>query len=149
MPAFTKRFDGKTLSLTAPIAVRSRQSRGENRFFATTALWDTGSEISCVSEEIVRRFELIPINQLRLVGVTGEKTTNVYQVLLRFPNGPVIALDVLGVNLVHDPGTPFQVLLGMDVITQTDFALTNPNGRTTLSIRFPAAEEIDFDAPTS
>jgi hypothetical protein len=36
------------------------------------------------------------------------------------------------------------VLIGMDVITTGDLAITNHNGKTTFSFRVPACEEIDF-----
>jgi hypothetical protein len=36
------------------------------------------------------------------------------------------------------------VLIGMDVITTGDLAITNHNGKTTFSFRAPACEEIDF-----
>lgn len=36
------------------------------------------------------------------------------------------------------------VLIGMDIITAGDLAITNHNGRTTFSFRVPSCEEIDF-----
>jgi len=38
------------------------------------------------------------------------------------------------------------VLIGMDVITTGDLAITNHNGKTTFSFRVPPCEEIDFVA---
>ncbi len=36
------------------------------------------------------------------------------------------------------------VLIGMDVITQGDFAITNKDGKTTFSFRSPSLAKIDF-----
>ncbi|HEC64491.1 MAG TPA: hypothetical protein ENI23_04280 [bacterium] len=41
-------------------------------------------------------------------------------------------------------GTNADVLIGMDIITQGDFAITNLNGRTVFSFRIPSIECIDF-----
>ena len=37
-----------------------------------------------------------------------------------------------------------QLLVGMDIIGMGDFAVTNANGRTTLSFHIPSIKEIDF-----
>jgi len=36
------------------------------------------------------------------------------------------------------------VLIGMDIINRGDFAVTNKNGKTVFSYRFPSTEQIDF-----
>lgn len=36
------------------------------------------------------------------------------------------------------------VLIGMDIINQGDFAITNQNDKTMLSFRMPSRESIDF-----
>jgi len=36
------------------------------------------------------------------------------------------------------------VLIGMDIISRGDFAITNLNGETCFSFRFPSKERIDF-----
>ena len=36
------------------------------------------------------------------------------------------------------------VLIGMNIITQGDFAVTNQNDKTMLSFRMPSRESIDF-----
>jgi hypothetical protein len=38
-------------------------------------------------------------------------------------------------------------LIGMDVITQGDFAITNLNGKTVMSFRVPSIAMIDFLTP--
>jgi len=50
------------------------------------------------------------------------------------------------VNVKALEGTPnsCDMLIGMDVITLGDFAITNPNGKTVFSFRMPSMTEIDF-----
>ena len=38
----------------------------------------------------------------------------------------------------------FEVLIGMDIIGAGDFAVTNSNGKTVMSYRYPSIERIDF-----
>ena len=38
----------------------------------------------------------------------------------------------------------FDVLIGMDIITKGDFAITNPDGTTKFSFRIPSQADIDF-----
>ena len=42
-------------------------------------------------------------------------------------------------------GEPVQ-LIGMDIISQGDFSISNKDKKTTFSFRFPSYEEIDFVA---
>ncbi|GMQ96553.1 MAG: hypothetical protein BMS9Abin15_0226 [Gammaproteobacteria bacterium] len=41
-------------------------------------------------------------------------------------------------------GNDVDVLIGMDIITLGDFAVTTYNGKTTFSFRMPSLTEIDF-----
>ena len=38
----------------------------------------------------------------------------------------------------------FGMLIGMDIITLGDFAITNLNGQTVMSFRLPSSGRIDF-----
>lgn len=49
-------------------------------------------------------------------------------------------MHVTKANLEADTG----VLIGMDLITLGDFAVTNKNGQTCFSFRYPSSEWIDF-----
>ncbi len=41
-------------------------------------------------------------------------------------------------------GQGMDILIGMDIITLGDFAITNYNNKTVFSFRFPSSEVIDF-----
>jgi len=41
-------------------------------------------------------------------------------------------------------GAANDVLIGMDVISQGDFSITNENGNTVFSFRVPSAHTVDF-----
>ena len=59
----------------------------------------------------------------------------------------VLPLDVQVVGIPVMQGVfigDFNVLVGMEIITQGDFAVTNRGGRTKFSFRLPSEADIDF-----
>lgn len=44
-----------------------------------------------------------------------------------------------------DLGPNIDLLIGMDIISLGDFAITNVNGKTTFSFRLPSTSIIDFN----
>ena len=45
-----------------------------------------------------------------------------------------------------NPATSFDVIIGMNVLTIGDFAISNYNRKTLLTFRVPSEERIDFSA---
>lgn len=57
------------------------------------------------------------------------------------PNDKIIAnLTVVGIDFNDD----VDVLIGMDIITLGDFALSNFEGKTVFTFRIPSVAEIDY-----
>ncbi len=59
---------------------------------------------------------------------------------LRLPNQVV----VMGIPVARGSFGDADVLIGMDVITKGDFAVSNWDGKTSFSFRVPSLGEIDF-----
>lgn len=105
------------------------------------AIWDTGATGSAITQSVVDELQIQPVTMTTVHGVHGQKTSYVYLVDLILPsNVGVRGLHVTLAQLVPD----VEVLIGMDVITQGDFAITNRGGRTTMSFKVPPMIEIDF-----
>ena len=51
-----------------------------------------------------------------------------------------------GVEVVSGKLAGCDVIVGMDIINQGDFAVSNRNGATTFSFRIPSVEDFDFVA---
>jgi len=67
--------------------------------------------------------------------------TNTYMVNIWLPNKVVFGeLRVTEGKLSGET----EVLIGMDIISSGDFAVTNYDGKTVFTFRFPSAECIDF-----
>ena len=71
----------------------------------------------------------------------GEHRSPVYLISLFLPNK--VFIPQLRVTKGVLPGDA-EVLIGMDIIGQGDFAVTNKDGKTTFSFRMPSIERIDF-----
>ena len=74
----------------------------------------------------------------------NEYEVDTYSVNIFLPN--FVAIPAVRVSLGTIGGSDIDVLLGMDIITIGDFAITNQEKKTTFSFRFPSLEKIDFVA---
>ena len=104
------------------------------------AIWDTGATRSVISQNVVNACGLAPIGATRVYGVHGLKLADVFLVNIGLPNR--VAIPELRVTLGQLAGA--DVLVGMDIIGQGDFAVTHPNGNTKFSFRMPSQADIDF-----
>ena len=93
-------------------------------------------------EHIAVELGLPAIGAATAYGVSGKYDCKCYLIDLGLPNMVTISdIDVL--SGIFDG---FDVLIGMDLITFGDFAITNLNGKTTCSFRMPSMATIDFYA---
>lgn len=107
-----------------------------------TAVWDTGATNSCVSDTIVSRLGLIPIGITQMSTANGTRQANIYYVDITLPNGVVISkIPVSGIDLGD---SSCDLLLGMDIICLSDFAISNVDHETLFSFRIPSLEAIDY-----
>lgn len=107
------------------------------------ALYDTGATHSSISPKVVSDLHLESIGTT-IIGVGGGtlKTTS-HLVNIGFPNRVLFQMIRVAKVGVHQG---IDALIGMDILGQGDFAVTNHGGRTTFSFRFPSQKEIDFVA---
>jgi len=104
-------------------------------------LWDTGATGSVISKAVVEKLKLQPIGMTRVLHANGESLVNVYVINLFLPKQ--IAFQF--VKVTEGILSGLDLLIGMDIITYGDFAVSNIGGNTTFSFRIPSAKEIDFE----
>lgn len=109
------------------------------------AIWDTGATHTVITSKIVSDLGLKPSGKVtvRGVGPAGapqEHESNTYLINVLLPNN----VGITGVRVSENSIEGSDVLIGMDVITSGDLAVTNHNGRTTFTFRVPSCDEIDF-----
>jgi len=104
------------------------------------AIWDTGATNSVISQAAIDRVGLIATGLVQVHGVHGASTSESFLVSLFLPNRVAfpslrVTKGVLG---------NADILIGMDVISRGDFAVTNFQGVTKFSFRMPSQGSIDF-----
>lgn len=104
-------------------------------------IWDTGATNSVITQNVVDDCHLKPIGMTRVSHCDGVSIVEVFLVNIALPNGLGIAhLRVTKGKLVGDANA----LIGMDVISQGDFCISNFNQKTWYTFRIPSVEAIDF-----
>lgn len=106
------------------------------------AIWDTGASCSAITKKAADILRLIPVSKTIVNTANGSIERNVYYVNIHLPNR--VTIQYLKVTECSDLIGDFDMLVGMDVITIGDLAITNHSGQTTMSFRTPSIKKIDF-----
>ena len=104
------------------------------------AIWDTGATNTVISHNVVAKLDLKPIDLVRTQTTGGVHLSNVYYVNIVLPNN--VGFSRRRVTEGNIGG--FDVLIGMDIITKGDLAISNFNQKTTFTFRIPSLEKFDF-----
>jgi len=105
------------------------------------AIWDTGASGSVITARVVKELNLVPTGRADVYTASGQHNVNTYLVNILIPPGvQFVALRVTEGEITGG----LDVLIGMDIIGQGDFAVTNENGETCMSYRTPSVQRIDF-----
>lgn len=104
------------------------------------AVWDTGATNTAISQRVVDDCGLKPIGFTFVNTAGGVCRTEVYIINIFLPN----QVGFPEITVTKGDLGPTDVLIGMDVICKGDFALTNKNGKSVFSFRYPSSEVIDF-----
>lgn len=105
------------------------------------AIWDTGATNTVITQKIVNDLGLKPVGVTQLETVNGVKDAPLYLVSLFLPNKNCIPELMVAEATVTGKA---EILIGMDIINNGDFAVTNKDGKTVFSFRMPSLERIDF-----
>ncbi|MHB8628616.1 MAG: aspartyl protease family protein [Aggregatilineales bacterium] len=125
MPSLSGRFEiavGPLINVgVAPAGnfIVSGSPTFQNTAFPT--LLDTGASTTCISSNVAQSVGIQPIGMRSLISATQSIPVNVYLVdlLLPFGNAGFILSNVQVVEFVSHGSSPFQVLLGRDIICRS------------------------------
>lgn len=135
---FTEEYPLGTLKLVSTVYI----VRG-TYCWETKALWDTGATRSVISKHLANSIGLPVHSRAEISSVTTDKITERHVVELWLKTKKVRFKDLLVVSeTIERQGIGF--IIGMDIISKGDFVITNANGKTVLSVRFPSTDTIDF-----
>ena len=145
MGVFTQRHIDTVDSVITESYVYTPNSFSSNetikRVKVLRSLWDTGASATLISMRVIKALGLERVGQSGVSGYnSGIDIKDTYMIHLGLPTGDVIT----NVVALEFDGDDYDVVIGMDVICQGDFALSNKDGNTTFSYRIPSKEEIVF-----
>lgn len=109
------------------------------------AIWDTGATNTVVTQRVLTELNLQPTGRetCQVVGPANQLVahdTDTFLVNIYLPN----SVTIIGIRVSSLSIGDADVLLGMDVIANGDFAVTNYSGETWWTFRVPSNEPIDF-----
>ena len=145
--AFTVKFDGRARALTTwaevseafdPALAPPRYSQPE--LIRVNAVWDTGATGSVISDRVITELGLLPIDRTIVHTAGGTVETDVYVVNIGLPNGVMFTATHVTRGQINDT----DVLIGMDIIGEGDFAVTGKDGKTWMSFSVPSNRRLDF-----
>lgn len=106
------------------------------------AIWDTGATNTVITQRVASELKFVPSGKTMSNGIHGPQSVNTYFIGIRLPNE--VGIKSLKVTECNSLNGPFDVLIGMDVISLGDFSISNFNGKTTFSFRYPSCEMTDY-----
>ena len=108
------------------------------------AIWDTGATATCISMKVVSQLNLKPLGKQRIHTPAGEKVVNTYRVNVVLPNNVTVKNLVVCDSEID--GLKAGALIGMDIMSHGDFAVSNFNGKTAFTFRTPSQKNTDYVA---
>ena len=142
---YTVQYKGKQSMLLTEIRIATEfdSAKGESpsNEHAFWALWDTGAEASNVTQRVIDKCGLKYHGTDKASTTKGTDDVDVYRMSMRLWDGFWVPyIEGRKADELHD----FDVLIGIDVISLGDFAVTHKVGETMLSFRVPSIDHIDF-----
>ena len=125
-------------TIYSPVSLQSKET--PKVFKNAVTMWDTGSTCTLISPMVVEQLSLKSIGSAELIGVGGGIKRKVYLVHLALPDGSLIP----NLQVVEEENLDSDVLIGMDVITATDFCISNKEAKTAFALRVPSKEHVEF-----
>ena len=106
-------------------------------FISGKALWDTGATVSVITPEFAKKLKLIPIGKTTVLGINSKEEVNKYLIDIILPN------EVLFSNLeiTESDFCGADILIGMDIIQNGDFSISNTENKTVFSFCIPPFKE--------
>lgn len=140
--AFNVSYDEIAYDLISPVSVLPGSADGippnsTASAVEVMALWDTGATVSCIKPQLRERLNL-PVVQEQgpkvITGVGG--VIEVYTTIVNIRLTRNLEIEYCPVSVADFPGNE-DILIGMDIITMGDFAVSNTGGKTSFSFAMP------------
>ena len=127
MSTYSRTYIHRISEIRSEVGISSSFDDADNpKRISFCALWDTGANVSAISNRVANKLGLTPINHAMVETANGKCEVPIYMIDMMLPGGiHVVRIKAMGINL-----NVCDALVGMDVITQGDLLITNaPNTR--------------------
>jgi predicted aspartyl protease len=122
------------------VAFDPAQAQPHPQHIQYNAIWDTGASGTVITRKVVGDLGLKPITMKQVSTASGIEMSNVYLVNVLLPN----KVGFSNIHVTEGKLTGIDALIGMDIISNGDFSISNYQGITTFSFRVPSCACIDF-----
>jgi hypothetical protein len=141
---FTREYDGISRVLVTQCGISEAfdpKDIKKPRIEKFNAIWDTGATASVISKRVVKALSLEPNSKMRVFHAGGGGDfIDAYSVNIFLPNNTAFYIK----RATEAELTGADVLIGMDIISSGDFAVTTSKGKTKFSFQVPSTHDIDF-----
>jgi hypothetical protein len=135
---FTYEFDNIVGSIITPVELESESDASKK--IKVNAMWDTGANFTAINSKIVKELNLPCLGKAGVGGILGEqKIGNVYFLNIYLPNQDKHKIKVMGAEPKN-----CDILIGMDIISNGNFAISCFENKTTFTFCYPSFGKIDF-----
>lgn len=111
-----------------------------NKSFVVNALWDTGATYSCITNELAKQLNLTVFSSLEMETAGGTTIANVYVAQISLEDKINIGEMVLfSAKIISKE---FDMLIGMDIILQGSFSITNIDNNTKFTFEITNLTEM-------
>jgi len=136
---FTKKYDTLSRVLTLPVTIKLV---GATATYETHGIIDTGAIVSIISHNIVEKLGIQP-QGYRLMDTASEQRiiTPVYSASIVLCERLEISNLTVGDGVLPNEE---ECLIGMDILSLGDLAITHFEGKTCISFRIPSQQSIEL-----
>jgi len=142
MPSLTFRINkldeiGPTLEVSvlppSPLIEHLSETEKKNTVLRKNALIDTGASVTCISQSIVEKLNLIPFDIQNVLTASGETPQLIYDmgILLPLKKSQTHNIQSFSIDLSNQS---YEILVGRDVLSYYKFIYDGINNSFTLSI---------------
>lgn len=107
-------------------------------------IWDTGASGSCISQRVVDTLKPTRLGYRTVLTPAGSSERGVYLLDLILPNNIRVKDVAVFDSEIGDQG--IDVLIGMDIISMGDFAVSNSGGKLVFTFRTPSIKTTNYVA---
>lgn len=137
MSSFTVPCPGIVNKLKCLVTVKDPSLQNGATF---VGLWDTGATNSGITENVAKTLGLVSAGKTKVHGIGGLVEVPYYIVEIILPGNMRFVRIVTECKSAGD----WDVLVGMDIMSNGDLAVSNYNGMTTFSFRVPSRAATDY-----